>query len=34
LLGHVDLNTTEIYTRVAIKKLKDVHEKTHPMTRH
>lgn len=33
LLGHVDLNTTEIYTRVAIKKLKEVHEKTHPMTR-
>jgi integrase/recombinase XerD len=33
LLGHVDLNTTEIYTRVAIKKLKEVHEKTHPMTK-
>ncbi|MEQ8290378.1 MAG: tyrosine-type recombinase/integrase [Gammaproteobacteria bacterium] len=32
LLGHVDLNTTEIYTRVAINKLKVVHEKTHPMT--
>jgi len=32
LLGHVDLNTTEIYTRVAIKKLKEVHARTHPTT--
>jgi integrase/recombinase XerD len=30
LLGHADLSTTEIYTRVSILKLKEVHEKTHP----
>jgi integrase/recombinase XerD len=30
LLGHADLGTTEIYTRVAILKLKQVHEATHP----
>lgn len=32
LLGHKNLNTTEIYTRVAIKKLKEIHAKTHPTT--
>lgn len=32
LLGHKDLNTTEIYMRVANKKLKEVHAKTHPTT--
>ena len=30
LLGHADLSTTEVYTRVAILKLKEVHEATHP----
>ena len=30
LLGHADLTTTEVYTRVAIMKLKEVHEATHP----
>jgi integrase/recombinase XerD len=30
LLGHGDLGTTEIYTRVVITKLKQVHEVTHP----
>ena len=30
LLGHADLGTTEIYTQVAILKLKQVHEATHP----
>jgi integrase/recombinase XerD len=30
LLGHKSLETTEIYTRVAIKGLKKVHLKTHP----
>jgi integrase/recombinase XerD len=30
LLGHSSLVTTEIYTRVAIVKLKEVHEATHP----
>lgn len=30
MLGHEDLSTTEIYTHVAIDKLKAVHEATHP----
>lgn len=30
MLGHVDLSTTEIYTQVSIKKLKQVHTLTHP----
>jgi integrase/recombinase XerD len=30
LLGHADLSTTEVYTRVSIAQLKAVHEKTHP----
>lgn len=30
MLGHAKLSTTEIYTRVSIKKLKEVHEATHP----
>jgi integrase/recombinase XerD len=30
MLGHADLNTTTIYTRVAIGKLRDVHTRTHP----
>ena len=30
LLGHVSLNTTQIYTHVTIAKLREVHEKTHP----
>ncbi len=30
MLGHADLSTTEIYTRVSIKKLKEVHRATHP----
>lgn len=28
--GHVQLPTTEIYTKVSITKLKEVHERTHP----
>ena len=32
MLGHDDLNTTEIYTRVSIEKLKSVHSATHPTT--
>jgi integrase/recombinase XerD len=30
MLGHEKLETTQIYTRVSIKKLKEVHNKTHP----
>jgi integrase/recombinase XerD len=30
LLGHADLSTTEVYTRVSIAQLKAVHDKTHP----
>lgn len=32
-LGHVKLTTTEIYTHVAINKLKEVHAATHPAAR-
>jgi integrase/recombinase XerD len=30
MLGHVRLNTTQIYTRVSVGKLKEIHTKTHP----
>jgi len=30
LLGHASLTTTQLYTHVSIKKLKAVHERTHP----
>lgn len=30
MLGHVKLTTTEIYTQVSIKKLKEIHTLTHP----
>ena len=30
MLGHANLNTTEIYTRVSIRKLKEIHAATHP----
>ena len=30
MLGHNQLSTTEIYTHVSIRKLKEVHERTHP----
>jgi len=33
MLGHVKLTTTEIYTQVSIKKLKEIHTMTHPAAR-
>lgn len=33
LLGHADISTTEIYTQVSIKKLKEIHNLTHPAAR-
>ena len=30
LLGHENLNTTQIYTHVTIQRLREVHDKTHP----
>jgi integrase/recombinase XerD len=33
MLGHVKLTTTEIYTHVSIKKLKEIHTMTHPGAR-
>ncbi len=30
LLGHRSINSTQIYTTVAIDKLREVHKKTHP----
>jgi integrase/recombinase XerD len=30
MLGHSQLSTTEIYTQVSIRKLKEVHTLTHP----
>jgi integrase/recombinase XerD len=33
ILGHSSLNTTQLYTQVAIERLKDVHARTHPAAR-
>ncbi len=30
MLGHADLSTTQIYTQVSIRQLKQIHEATHP----
>ena len=32
MLGHTDLNTTQIYTHVSIRKLQEIHAATHPAT--
>lgn len=34
LLGHAELGTTQIYTRVSIDKLKQIHDATHPAKLH
>ena len=34
MLGHADLNTTQIYTQVSLTKLKEIHEATHPARLH
>jgi integrase/recombinase XerD len=34
LLGHSDLSTTQIYTRVSIEKLREIHDATHPARLH
>jgi integrase/recombinase XerD len=33
MLGHASLETTEIYTRVSIQKLRQIHDATHPASR-
>jgi integrase/recombinase XerD len=33
MLGHKSLETTEIYTHVSIRKLKEIHAATHPASR-
>ena len=33
MLGHAELSTTQIYTQVSIRKLKEVHTPTHPAAR-
>ena len=30
MLGHVDISTTQIYTQVSIRQLKEIHTATHP----
>lgn len=33
MLGHGDLNSTQIYTRVSVEKLREIHNVTHPMAK-
>jgi len=30
MLGHAELSTTQIYTQVSIRRLKEIHTATHP----
>jgi integrase/recombinase XerD len=30
MLGHAELGTTQIYTQVSVRKLKEIHTATHP----
>jgi len=30
MLGHAELSTTQIYTRVSVRQLKEVHTRAHP----
>jgi len=30
MLGHADISTTQIYTQVSIRQLKEIHTATHP----
>ena len=34
MLGHAQLDTTQIYTKVSIQKLKEIHNQTHPARMH
>ena len=34
MLGHADIKTTLVYTRVSIRALKDIHSATHPARAH
>ncbi len=34
LLGHADISTTQVYTHVAIKKLREVYAETHPAAKY
>jgi integrase/recombinase XerD len=34
MLGHADLSTTQIYTQVSIRQLKEIHSATHPAKLH
>jgi integrase/recombinase XerD len=33
MLGHATINSTQVYTKVSLKMLREVHSKTHPAAR-